>query len=147
MKMTETLRTSSLSISRHLSSTFDCVISGYSPIYFYIIRYIKIYKVWCSLWKQRKLEAFYDITHDWASANVPSESEMNDVCLSTFSFPAYRLPTDRRKERTPFRLCWPLIFWLVAHALFKARQRALKSLEKLSAVGANERRDGTLSLS
>lgn len=66
----------------------------------------------------------------------------NECCLSTFSFPACRLPADRRKERTPFRASSSLIFWLTAHALFKARQRALKSLGKLFA--ANEQRDGRI---
>lgn len=68
----------------------------------------------------------------------------NECCLSTFSFPVCRLPADRRKERTPFRVSSPLIFWLTAHALFKARQRALKSLGKLFAASANEQRGGRI---
>jgi hypothetical protein len=54
--------------------------------------------------------AYYDITRNYrgsglfiggsrVSANVPSESEMNGVCLSTFSFPACPAAAADRQEK------------------------------------------------
>lgn len=87
----------------------------------------------------------YDITRDYTprSSSWPSYlGKCSAWIRNEWRLLVYVLisgvPTDGRKERTPFRLSWPLIFWLVAHALFKARQRALKSLGKLCAAGVNE---------